>query len=442
MTATAADNTRFPRRWVKISFLILICLISATLTVIVIKKFNQPPNIVLITIASLRPDWLGCYGGGKADTAKIDALADQGIKFTSIWTPSPDKLTTLTALVNGTITSKRGNRGSPETDRSRTLPSLLQSRGYHTAIAMGALFYDASFEPVRSLFDEVVKSPDISVRFYRARLLNEGVIPWLKKAAGKTEPFFLWIHYDDPEMPYDPPSPYFEHYSDPVFKRFPDNINSPDFTKAFNRYAISLYAGEITYLDRQVGQITKTLRNTGLMKRTAVIFTSEHGETLIERDFKFSHAGLYEEVLRVPLILKLPTRQAVDIKPGATIKTPGTLVDLYGTISAIARVSGTAGSGSGTLLGKPLEEKRSSGFTFVHEWDDRMIAVRHGPFKLILPLKEFSFSPFMTYLPPNRVSNWTPGQVELYDLREDPDEKRNLARLRPDLVTDLQNLIK
>ncbi len=425
----------------KAGALVLLCLISAGITLLVLKAVHFSPNVIFITVGSLRTDWLGCYGGRKADTAQIDRFAAQSLVFTSVWTPSPDTVASLCSLLTGVDPVKRGEDGKPEPDRSRALPLLLKTRDYYTAGAMGALFYDPAFEPFRDLFDEVIKSPDISVRFYRARLLNEGVIPWIKKNARRKQPFFLWVHYDDPEMFYDPPSPYFEHYSDPVFKAFPQDIYSSRFRETYNRYVTSLYAGEITYLDRQIGHTLKALEKAGLAKRSIIVLAGEHGETLTERPFTFCHDNLYEEVLKVPLVMKLPGRMVSGSKTSAKIKTPGTLADVYHTLCSLTEL-GTAVEGkTRNLLKGSHPPSASMGRSFVFKWEDRLAAVRKGPFKLIIPLKKSTHIPLLSYLPPTESLQWDPEIPELYDLREDPFELRNLAGRRPDLVNELKQVL-
>lgn len=275
---------------------------------------GSPPrsNILLITVDSLRRDHVGCYAGGSA-TPVIDALAARGVRFERAYAASPSTAPSIATILTGRIPSHHGLRhdrdawvemGTP------TIATILKRAGYRTGAIPGSFhldadrglsagfdLYDGDIEGVRKNF--VGRS-----RERRADEVADRGIKFLATAA--TGPFFLWLDFYDPHYDYDPPEP---------FK---------------TRHAADPYAGEVAYVDAQIGRVIGTLRDRGLMPATLIVLASSHGEGLGDRGETGHGSCLFENTIRVPLLV-VPGDPA-DAGKGRTIGAVVGLVDLAPTI--------------------------------------------------------------------------------------------------------------
>lgn len=264
-------------------------------------------NIILITLDSARADHLGAYGYDKNTSPNIDRIAAQGVLFKratnqSSWTnPSIISiLTSLYPLVHGVE-----GRGKVVREELDTPIEVLRRHGY-SAPSLSYLsttpdYANVGFEPV----DE--KDP----------------ISWLKK--NKARKFFLWLHFTNPHLPYSPGETYEKQFAPAqviaakanpkvVAKVKKDVIILRDdlsFNEADRAVIKALYDAEIREADEEIGNFLKEVRQLGLLDKTLVIITADHGEELFERG-GIGHTStnksgtLYEELIKVPLILRLP----------------------------------------------------------------------------------------------------------------------------------------
>src|SRR5262250_792970 len=205
---------------------------------------NAAPNVVVITIDTLRADHLGCYGYQQIKTPNIDALAADGVRFERAFTPVPVTLPSHSAMLTGTypmlsgMHDFSGNRLSPQ---QPTLATVLKQAGYATGAVIGAAVLDSRFG-LNVGFDFYYDHFDFS-RLDEANLdemerpgneVADVTLDWLAKNSQKK--FFLWMHLYDPHAPYRPPEPY------------------------AHEYAGHPYDGEIAFADEQVGRLLRFLK--------------------------------------------------------------------------------------------------------------------------------------------------------------------------------------
>jgi arylsulfatase A-like enzyme/Flp pilus assembly protein TadD len=222
---------------------------------------KTPPNVVFITIDTLRADHLGCYGYKQIHTPNIDGLAGDSVRFERAFTPVPVTLPTLA--------------------------SVLKSDGYATGAVVASAVLDSRFGLNRG-FDFYYDHFDFS-RLDEANLdqmerpgnvVADTTLEWLSKNYQKK--FFLWMHLYDPHYPYQPPSPFSEEYKDRP------------------------YDGEIAFADQQVGRLIQFLKDKGLYSNTVIVLTGDHGESLGEHGEKTHGFFIYNATLHVPVIMHLP----------------------------------------------------------------------------------------------------------------------------------------
>jgi arylsulfatase A-like enzyme len=184
-------------------------------------------------------------------------------------------------------------------------------------------------------------------------------------------------------------------------------------------YPRALYAGEVSYVDRELGRLLDTLGEWRLRDRLVVVLTADHGEGLGDHGIYFNHVGLWEPMLRVPLILWAPARLTAGVRT-----EPVSGLDVAPTLLRLAKLSVPAHMEGRDLLAHDVDAR-----PIVAETAERsQITIVDGDWKLVRTLDDF----FVT-----SAFNGRKGDVELYDLAHDPDERRNLATMRPERLADL-----
>lgn len=424
------------------------------------------PNVVLITADSLRADSLGAGGYGEhgSPSPHLDTLAQEGVVFEAAMAPASWPLPSTASLHTSLYPAALGIDCRPHLSceirldhRRTTLAEALQQAGYRTqayvanpwfspqhGFAQGFNSFEAS-RPTASMDLEDLQQEQSLVALSRAHIpplyrffeRGYGLLfdPPLQSGDGGTglnqrasrflrlhrdERFFLWVHYMDTHLPHDPASPF-------PYQAYPAYITQWDFweTSANGLYLqqgqlteqfASLYAGEVAELDALIGELLAELDAQGLADRTLVIVTSPNGEAFGEHGTYAYGQALYEEIVRVPLLIRGP----VVAQPGQRVNTPVGLVDLMPTVLEIAGAplpeEAQGHSLMPALQGQPLQEwpiYSESLYSRYYEWK----ALRQGRYKLIYDLDR--------------------GDIELYDLQTDPGEQHDLETEEPALAQDL-----
>jgi arylsulfatase A-like enzyme len=399
----------------------------------------ERPNIALIVLDTLRADRIRCTGHGRAATPRIDALCERGIYFarassTSSWTlPAHASLFTgLYPLEHGaTQEHTRLDGGAP------TLAEILGANGYRTL--------GVSANPLVSVKSGLARGFDEFAETWRAPRAapypaardhpNYRAVERLLADPELAEPFFLFVNYIEAHGPNDPPEPHRSRAlaarGDPELierarrrgarKHYlaPASISADEFAVLND-----LYDGEVAYLDALVGGLLEGMEASGHLRDTLVILTSDHGENLGDHGH-FRHVfSLYGSTVQVPLLILLPGgARAGEVRTDAV-----GLVDVFASILAAARVGAPAGPLRGRdLLADPPAEADSA---IIAEYYFPMQAL--GLFPPDAPETHArQLAPHLRRLRSIELDGlrfiWaSDGRHELFDLADDPDERRNL----------------
>src|SRR3954463_6126278 len=222
-----------------------IILIAAAGTWLVLRQPHaRPPNLLLITIDTLRADHVGAYGATTGATPAIDALARRGVRFDQVQTAVPLTGPSHATILTGQYPPTHGGRGNVVFTLGSTYPTLatrLKRRGYTTAAFVGAYPVAAAFGFNQGFdtFDEEFheSGPLDAGAERRGNEVADASLRWL--ADRHDDPFFAWLHFYDPHAPYDPPAPYRD------------------------RFAGRLYDGEIAFADAQIGRVLDAVHASG-----------------------------------------------------------------------------------------------------------------------------------------------------------------------------------
>jgi arylsulfatase A-like enzyme len=352
------------------------------------EKPPTPQGILIVTLDTTRADYLSAYGAGRTLTPHLDRLAAEGVVFEQAATVAPLTLPAHSSLFTGLLPPRHGVRDNagPLDARHQTLAAMLRGRGFDTAAFVGSVVLGASrgLAAGFDLYQDGLKTGrPLSAGLQRpADHVVDEAVAWLE---GRNDrPFLLWVHLYDPHAPYDPPEPFRTAYRD------------------------DLYAGEIAFVDEQIGRLLDVLDRRRLIDRTAVVVAADHGESLNEHREIGHGFFIYESVIRVPLIVRTagvaPRRvpglvRIVDVMP--------TLLQLAGTPAADLDGVNLLDVMTGAAPSLELEAYAESLTPERFGWSP-LRSLRAGRFKLI-----------------------DAPRPELYDLETDPAERHNLHASLP-----------
>jgi len=427
---------------------------------------EERPNIVIVTMDSLRPDYLGAYGNTIVKTPNLDRLAQEAAVFTGATTVQPTTLPTHLSLFSGVYPATHGGRdhiGSLLPDRFDTLPMVLKAAGYRTAgfysyiglrpeysnLQRGFDVYEDMTQglpphmanPVvgqtsrllKRLLDEVplakiaedaaAATTGLEEQLWdRAELATDAALAWLR--GGQASPFFLWVHYFDPHYPYAAPPPYDRLYDSDYTGPFDGDWATIRFLQEGGQpgprdlqHIRAAYAGEVTYVDLEVGRLLQQLRDTELWDRTLVVVLADHGQALGEGGQWFHNASVSQVMVAIPLLLSYPPLIAPTIvsTPVQTIDVMPTVLDAIG-IKERGRLEGKS------LLPLAGGADGSQQATVVERADRTLVAIRQANWKLVF----------------DRAS----GERFLYDLGKDLEETWDYAAQQPEVVQRLQGILE
>jgi arylsulfatase A-like enzyme len=383
------------------------------------------PNLLLITVDTLRADHLGCYGYRRDTSPRIDALAREGTRFATAITAAPVTLTSHASILTSTYPSAHGLLGNQhyliEGARLTTAAEILRPLGYRTGAFVSASILSHRYG-LADGFDIYEDSFDLQAGAARrrGRQTVDLALAWLRRAKGG--PFFLWLHLFDPHGEYDPPEPY---RSLVLPKRRAKHQSAREPSKQM------LYDGEIRYADAQVGRMLDHLQASGMAPRTLVILTADHGQGLGQHGIEGHIRSLFDEVARVPLILRCPGRVPAGKVVGGQVRTIDILPTALELMGVERRVQFDGRSLAPLLQGHaaPTEVQRTA---YVQTWlygvDQRLKAGENGLYHpRALRTERWKL-----------IDDKTHGGVQLYDLSSDPHEQTNLAARQTQVVSQLQ----
>ena len=368
---------------------------------------SKPPfvshsSVLLITLDTTRADHLSCYAADAgntvhqfAETPHFDALARRGVRFVHATAQVPLTLPSHAGIFTGTYPEVNGMRemsGFKLSPYVQTMAELAHDLGIGTAGFVGSRAVARQFGLGRGFdvyddqmpFAQVGIRPSSTIAERRASVTTDHALAWLRRHG--QERFFLWIHYYDPHFPYDPPQPF------------------------YTRYKHDLYSGEIAYVDEQAGRILSFLDHTALSGRTLVIVTSDHGEGLFQHGEGEHGVFLYDDTLRVPLIISGP-----GVPTNKAIPRQVRLIDILPTVAKYLGVTPAS-----KVQGVSLWPLMQNG------WELPGKGSNYSYLESILPKIRMHWSELRGM----RTDRWKfilAPHPELYDLENDPEEKRNVV---------------
>lgn len=377
------------------------------------------PNLLLISVDTLRPDHLGLYGYARDTTPRLDAFFGEGTVFDTVWASAPCTLPSVPQFL----------MGSYELTRERPLlAEILRDHGYATAAVVSQHQFDPSHHkrPSQKARAELVwrgfehfdiqERDEIASRMTTrtADSVTRAGLDWLEDNAGR-RPFFVWLHYFDPHDPYQPPEAFRGFDAESTSRRSGDIRRqlkrgrlTPDERWAFSGYVfdeadvdhfVNLYDGEIRFTDAQIGRVLDALRSAGLVDDTIVVLVADHGEVLGEGE-RWTHClSLAEPEVRVPLMIRDRGRP---IAGARRVATPASTLDLVPTVLGLLEIPEPASGLDGVDL------RAASRRPLFASWRGAS-AVLSGAWKLVHS-----------------------GGLDLYDLSSEEGEERDLLASQPE----------
>ncbi len=393
------------------------------------------PDILLVVVDSLRADHVGAYGYERPVTPHLDALAARGVVFEQAISQAPWTAASFATLLTGLVPTVHGLDGDEPpiggagskpgvagvqkslAATNSTLAERLRAAGYRTAAFAANASVHSAFGFAQG-FDSFADSPlpAVSGGFAerRAEQVNQLAFEWL--ASAPEEPFLLLVHYTDPHWPYDPPAPHGEDF----VAGYRGKLTADQTTRAVvrlgqpisgldeedRRYLVGLYDGEIQYTDAQLGALLDRIREQRRTRPLLTVLTADHGAEFFDHGSGSHGYSLYEEQLRVPLVVSLPGRV-----PRGRVAEPVALIDVLPTVLELAGVPGGAVPMQGESLaalargaGPPPRASILSEAPLSGNWK----ALRSADGSKL-------------------IRNVDDGRQQLFDLRDDPGEQRDLA---------------
>jgi arylsulfatase A-like enzyme/lipopolysaccharide biosynthesis regulator YciM len=365
------------------------------------------PDVLLISIDTLRADRLGSYGYAAAQTPALDGLAANGLRFAQAATVTPLTLPAHTSLLTGTFPTFHGVRDNGQfyvSDDLTTLAEVFKANGYRTGGFIGAFVLDRRWGIAQG-FDTYFDDFDLSKYQLGAgidaaqrpgREVVDHALEWLRQSSSR--PFFAWVHLYDPHSPYDAP--------EPVAERFPRTVSGA-------------YDAEVAEADIQVARLLAGLRELGVLDRTLIVVVGDHGESLGEHQEQQHGFFVYDATTRIPLIISGPR------VPARVVPEQVRITDVMPTILDLCRMPAPAAV-QGVTLAAAARGGRLDLLALSESWYPRyhygwseLTAVRDGRYKFIAA--------------PRR---------ELYDTQTDPGETHDLSSENPRLADALERALQ
>ena len=367
------------------------------------KEFQPGPeggveNLLLVTFDTTRADRIGCYGYEGAGTPTLDGLARDGVLFGRCITPAPITLPSHATLLTGFQPYGHGarNNGTHKVSGDvRSIAERLKEVGFSTGAVVSSFVLDsrfgldAGFDSYDDDLSAGIGQGEFGYAETRGDDTTRRALKWLDERG--EERWFLWVHYFDPHADYSPPEPY------------------------RSRYKSSPYDGEIAYTDAMLGELLRQLRLSGELDETLVIVTADHGEALGDHGESTHGVFIYDSTTHVPLLMKHP-----ELPEGRRVEEVIGLVDIAPTAMDLM------------------------GVTYGDEFDGRSFITamlsQGSPFEAtpaysesMFPRVGFGWSDLRAL----RGEDWRyvrAPRPELYDLRQDPGELKDLSEAQPELL--------
>jgi len=383
-------------------------------------------NIIIINIDTLRKDHCGIYKYQRATTRSMDGLAARSLVFSNMVSASSFTVPSVGSLFTSSYPGEHGAIGKDEMilpEKNITLAEVLEKNGYHTAAFSASPFISPEFGFGQGF--EIFSTTDSA----HADALYDKAMPWLDTHYHE-QPFFMYVMFFDPHQPYDPPESVerlfqrdafgYKIWPDSMLKNKPVRVSklSPKITPVELEFAKSMYDSEVEYVDQFIGMMLQKAEILGLLNRTMVIITSDHGEEFLEHG-GFGHSRtLYNESISVPFVLYYPGISA----PGKKISSLVRNVDVMPTILDLVGISPPEKISGRSL--RPLFEN-SAGLKPAPAFSELKSFTKAGEYLRALTTPDDKL-----------IENQPSIKFEFYNLAKDPREKTDISAQSPGPVKD------
>ena len=350
----------------------------------------RPLNVVVVTVDTLRPDHLGCYGYRDIETPTLDGLAKRGVLFENAvaQTPlTPPSHASIFTGQNPNTHKVRNTGGFVLPSSSHPLARILQEQGWDTAAFIGSAVLKKlfGFNNGFAIYDDEMPRPGNRNEYRedperKASVVVDRAIAWLNKRPAD-KPFFLWVHLYDPHIPYKPPVEFAQKYK-----------GRP-------------YDGEIAYTDQQIGRLFAAVGKQSAADKTVIAVLSDHGESLGEHGENTHGIFLYDSTLRIPFLMAGP-----GIPAGVRVKQQARTIDFLSTLLEV-------------MGGRAPENVQ--GVSLVPAFAGSSVASESSYAETLYPKMNMNWSELRA-IRTNRWKYVRAPRPELYDLAADPHETKNV----------------
>jgi len=400
------------------------------------SRKDEGINVILISLDTLRPDHLGSYGYKRNTSPNIDSMVEDSTIFTNTYSTSSWTLPAHISLLTGLNNFHHGiyfpsQRMNP---KEITIANILKNHQYYTAAITGGGYLSPKYGFANG-FDNYYAmriGKAVDLRLNEVEHLARLSCQWLKE--NKNKSFFLFLHTYQPHDPYANPSKAGQSFLQPQSRWkqirmesvLDDNNRFAVLSPEESQNVVDLYDGEIKYTDDSyIRPIIQTLKELNLYDNTMIIITSDHGEEFYEHNGWLHDHSLYDEGIRIPLIIKFPKSKF----KGSRVEFITRITDIGPTILDQLKVNTTLKEMDGKSLLPMIKGEETADRTFVAELafrDDQksypdLIASNYQQYKLIW--NRDIQSPYIK----KKSLSYKGKQIELYNIKKDPQEKKNLA---------------
>ncbi len=366
------------------------------------------PNVLLLSIDTLRADHLGFQGYDRPTSPELDAFAKAAVVFTNAQSAAPWTLPSLASIFTSSYSSTHGcwTLGSRLDEAFVTFPEVLTSAGYDSAVVASHRLCSPTFGISQGFVHNDFQLSDMegdAEKFITSRQISDRGIRFLdqKKDAPDGKPWLLWLHYFDPHDAY---------------------MEQPEHSAKFTGSSIAnidLYDGEIAFTDEQLGRVLRALAANGQRDRTVVVLFADHGEEFMDHGRTGHGLSLHAEMLHVPLVLAIPGQAA------ARLDDVVRSVDLMPTLLELCHLEGPAGMAGRSLLPLIRGQESEQRLAFAEagmRGRARLESIQQGPFKWIQDRDAL--------------------RGQLFRVDEDPGELHDIASEHPERVQELQAALR
>jgi arylsulfatase len=273
-------------------------------------------DIILITVDTLRPDHMSLYGYERPTTPHLDKFFRDGAIYTRAYATESNTPSAVASILSGLLPQEHGVRLFYQLldDDIEILSQFLAPSHQTAAFVSNTVLTDEAMGMASRFdyFDDFVSSRESMRMIYErdARKTTNAALAWLRDQRDNDRPLFLWLHYIDPHGPYNPPRDWPRSFSHDVLLPIDPETTVPRYMikpGADILYYVDAYDEEIAFVDHEVDRFLAGYGGLKAIDEAMIVFTADHGETLMEHELWFQHGyNIYEELIRVPLALRGP----------------------------------------------------------------------------------------------------------------------------------------